>query len=282
LNDALKNNACQILLNKLHYYLINEGINMIIVTYGGGTNSTAILIGMFERGEKPDYIIFADTGGEKPHTYDNITEVNAWCTKVGFPLITIVKGSMPQQLIDGSLEDECLRLGTLPSKAYGFSQCSQKWKIDPVNKFLKALSERTGVALTNMTRCIGFDMDEIHRYERSESYKDKHINPQRYPLIEWEWGRDECVAAIKRAGIAQPGKSACFFCPSSKKHEIVWLKEQHPDLFARAIEIERKAIAGEGRAEASRCGLGRTFTWANFTGTDNSDIEIDCGCYDGD
>ena len=258
---------------------------LTIVTYGGGTNSTAMLIGMYETGEKPDLIIFADTAGEKPHTYNNLTEVNAWCASVGFPLITVVKGSMPQQLIDESLENECLRLGTLPSKAYGFSQCSQKWKIDPVNKYLKALSEQTGVALSDMIRCIGFDMGEIHRYERSEGYKDKHINPQRYPLIEWEWGRDECVAAIKRAGITQPGKSACFFCPSSKKYEILWLKKEHPELFARAIEIERKAMAGEGRAEPSRCGLGRSFTWAEISEADEQDnvsIEIDCGCYDGD
>ena len=37
------------------------------------------------------------------------------------------------------------------------------------------------------------------------------------------WGRDDCVAAIARVGLPQPGKSACFFCPSSKKHEIITL-----------------------------------------------------------
>lgn len=266
---------------------------MIIVTYGGGTNSTAILVGMYERGERPDVILFADTGGEKPHTYDNIKEVSAWCASVDFPTITIVKGSMPQQIKDGSLENECLRLGTLPSKAYGFSQCSQKWKIDPVNKYLKALSEEIGVPLLEMIRVVGFDADEPERYERSERYKDKHINPQRYPLIEWDWGRDDCVEAIKRAGLRQPGKSACFYCPSSKKNEIIWLKKEHPDLFARAIEIERKARAGEGQAEPSRCGLGRAFTWATFIEEYEQDpinacdlkrdtVEVDCGCYDGE
>ena len=27
-------------------------------------------------------------------------------------------------------------------------------------------------------------------------------------------------------------KSACFFCPASKKHELAWLQEHHPDLLA--------------------------------------------------
>ena len=35
-----------------------------IVSYGGGTNSTAMLVGLWERGERPDAIVFADTGGE--------------------------------------------------------------------------------------------------------------------------------------------------------------------------------------------------------------------------
>lgn len=33
------------------------------VSFGGGTNSAAMVIGMFEQGERPDYILFADTGG---------------------------------------------------------------------------------------------------------------------------------------------------------------------------------------------------------------------------
>lgn len=35
----------------------------IVVSYGGGTNSTAMLIAMVLKGIKPDLILFADTGG---------------------------------------------------------------------------------------------------------------------------------------------------------------------------------------------------------------------------
>ena len=41
--------------------------------------------------------------------------------------------------------------------------------------------------------------------------------------------------ALEAAGLPQPGKSSCFFCPSMKREEIMLLKEQHPDLYARAI-----------------------------------------------
>jgi hypothetical protein len=41
-------------------------------------------------------------------------------------------------------------------------------------------------------------------------------------------GRDECVQAIQAAGVPLPGKSACFFCPSSKQREVLDLKRRHP------------------------------------------------------
>jgi hypothetical protein len=113
----------------------------------------------------------------------------------------------------------------------------------------------------------------------------------RYPLIEWDWGRDECIAAIRRTGLPQPGKSACFFCPSSKKPEIIELAERYPDLLNRALEMERKALAGEGPAPALTAkGLGRYFAWADVTKAIHERTIIDfsdagtperCGaCYD--
>ena len=42
---------------------------MNIVGYGGGTDSTAMLIGLWQRRIPVDRILFADPGGEQPHTY---------------------------------------------------------------------------------------------------------------------------------------------------------------------------------------------------------------------
>jgi len=41
----------------------------IMVSYGAGTNSTAMLVEMVRRGEHVDVITFADTGGERQETY---------------------------------------------------------------------------------------------------------------------------------------------------------------------------------------------------------------------
>ena len=46
---------------------------MNIVSFGGGTNSTAMIIGMYLHKIPVDLILFADTGGEQPHTYESVS-----------------------------------------------------------------------------------------------------------------------------------------------------------------------------------------------------------------
>ena len=48
--------------------------------------------------------------------------------------------------------------------------------------------------------------------------------------------------------------------PASKKHEIVWLREHHPELLERALAIEAKRSAHL----TTVVGLGRSFSWADF------------------
>ena len=60
--------------------------------------------------------------------------MNRWLKDHGMPEITRVYKTTK----DGrrlTLEDECLKSGTLPSIAYGFKRCSLKHKIGPQEKF---------------------------------------------------------------------------------------------------------------------------------------------------
>jgi hypothetical protein len=240
-------------------------IEMKIVAYGAGTNGTGMLVGLYERGIVPDAIVFADTGSEKPNTYQHVLDVSAWCGKIGFPAIETVKGSAPMMLKDESLEGECMRLGALPAKAHGFSTCSLKWKVEPQRKHYAKLAESRGLNLSDLTVLIGFDADEQSRVDRGIAAFKEGSYQQEYPLFDWGWTREDCVAAIERAGLPQPGKSACFFCPSTKKPELLDLRRQYPELVARAVEMERKAKAGEGKAEAfNGAGLGRSWNWGQF------------------
>lgn len=78
-----------------------------------------------------------------------------------------------------------------------------------------------------------------------------------YPLMEWGWDREACIRAIEAAGLPQPGKSSCFFCPSMRAEEIIDLRERYPELFRRALALEDNARANLKTVR----GLGRNYSW---------------------
>ena len=233
---------------------------MNIVSFGGGTNSAALLIGLYRHGIPVDLITFADTGAEQPHTYEFINHMNNWLKEHGMPQITVVE-NVDRNGDRLTLEMECLRSGTLPSIAYGYKRCSQKHKIGPQGKFCNHHPQCRAVWQRGerVTRFIGYDTGEWKRYERSFKHNEtdkKYHN--RYPLIEdWHWNRDDCIKVIQEENLPSPGKSSCFFCPSMKKQEIEALKQQYPDLYQRAIAIEENAMPHLIKVK----GLGRNYAW---------------------
>jgi hypothetical protein len=250
---------------------------MQIVSFGGGTNSTAMVIGMLERGEPVDAVVFADTGAEKPETYKHRNEFSKWMQERGLaPIVTVQTQDRNGTYI--TLEQRCLTNKMLPSIAYGMKSCSEKHKIRPQEKWANnnPAIRAEWAAGRQVVKCIGYDADEPQRAMTDHS-DDKWL--YWHPLIEWGWGRAECRQAIALAGLEQPGKSSCFFCPNSKTREILWLRDKHPDLLARAIAMEQNAELTAIK------GLGRNFAWGNLVKQGEIDFdaigEMPCGCYDG-
>lgn len=262
---------------------------MNIVGYGGGTNSTAMLIGMYQRGIPVDLILFSDTGGEQPHTYKYIPIMNRWLKEHGMTEITVVE-NVDKNGDRLTLGQECLRSGTLPAIAYGYKKCSLKHKIAPQDKFCNNYPpcQEVWVAGEKVIKYIGFDTGEERHRDHAIVYdiQDKKYKKE-YPLIDWDWYREDCVVAIQQVGLPLPGKSSCFFCPSMKRHEIRTLYHKHRDLYDRAIAIERGAMPNL----ISVKGLGRNWSWEDFVAADKNQTamcalfpehDMPCGCYDGE
>ncbi len=216
-------------------------------------NSTALLVKWVVDGNAPvDKIIFADTGGEREDVYENVERVSNWLRRHGMPGVEITrKGGRPE-----TLEQYALRTKYLPSMAYGRKGCSWKFKIEPqnreVNRWLPAKAAwRSG---QKVVKLIGYGYEEQKRLAKARLEDDKYF--YRFPLNEWEMDREDCENVIKSVGLPIPGKSSCFFCPSSKKHEIVSLPKH---LQERAIRIER--VAREAGNMKTVKGLGRQFSW---------------------
>jgi hypothetical protein len=159
-----------------------------------------------------------------------------------------------------TLEEECLSAGTLPSRAFGFGRCSHKWKVQPQKVWLRdwPRAQEAWSVGWDVIRAISFESGEERRIS---DVQDPGVTKW-YPLIEWGWTRDDCVKAIERARLPVPPKSACFFCPSSKRTEVVQLRAQHPDLYARALAMEDNARPNLDTVK----GLGRRWSWRDVDG----------------
>ena len=258
---------------------------MNVVGYGGGTDSTAMLIGLWKNHIPVDLILFADPGGEQPHTYAYLEIMDRWLKEHDMPPITRVwyQEKSGQRL---TLEQECLRSGTLPSIAYGRKSCSLKHKVAPQERFCNQYQHclDTWTRGEKVVKFIGYDAGEERRRQGAVAHDllDKKYQKQ-YPLMDWGWRRTDCIQAIQSAGLPLPGKSSCFFCPSMKRREIRTLYHRYPDLLARALAIEETAMPNL----ISVKGLGRDWAWRDFITADEnqmvipgafSDEDLPCAC----
>lgn len=146
---------------------------MNIVGYGGGTNSTAMLIGLYHRKIPVDLILFSNTGGEQPHTYDFLPIMDRWLEDHGLPTITQVEYT-DRNGDRLTLEQECLRSGTLPAIAYGYKKCSLKHKIQPQDKFCNNYPPCREVwdRGERIVKFIGFDIGEQKRRDHAQPIDD--------------------------------------------------------------------------------------------------------------
>jgi hypothetical protein len=247
----------------------------LVVSYGVGVDSTAMLVAMHRRGLRPDLILFADTGAEKPETYAYLDTIGAWLARVGFPPVTVVQYAPARAPYD-TLEGKCLANETLPSLAFGGHSCSLVFKVQPQDKYLQSWRPARDAWAHGVPvdKCIGYDngpqdcrrrakADKATAAKAAAGHRDARLYRYRYLLQDWEIDRAECLRLIESEGLPVPMKSACFFCPASKKSEVVWIRDTHPHLYARALDIEHRARTGKHSLTTTK-GLGRTWAWADL------------------
>lgn len=233
----------------------------VIVSYGMGLDSTAMLIEMHNRGyDAPDAILFSDTGGEKPETYAYLEVMNGWLRSKGWPEVTVVR-YVPTRAPYTTLEGKSYHNESLPSLAFGAGKhsCAQVFKAEVMEKWLKQWQPAKDAFARGqrVTKYIGYDASpaDIKRSTKAaasvekmraagKKWEPKNVN-YRYPIQEWGYERDKLAEIIKAAGLPVPVKSACFFCPASQLEEVFQLKMEHPDLYDRAVAMEDRARDGK-------------------------------------
>ena len=239
-----------------------------VLSLGGGTQSTAMIL-MIQAGllEKPDLVIFADTGAEMPYTIDMIARCKEIVLEQGIDWATV---RSPK----GDLHEVYHASSGLP--LIGFRTCTTEWKIRPIYRKIR---EYVGMGRGKVLAAswLGITTDESHRARESE-----HLWIERkYPLIDLGYSRQDCVKYCEDLGF-QVEKSGCFMCPYQRKAQWEILARDHPELFDFALDMERRAKAngftgGLYRSNDSIERFNHSHTLADFGMTlEKSDHQLDC------
>src|ERR1019366_1277139 len=224
-----------------------------VFSYGGGTQSTAALV-LAAQG-KIDFSTFVYSNvGEKsePDTLAYVRSIAVpYATRWGIDVQEIRRtsrdGSDSIELYDRVMSDHFKGVQLpmrLSSGAPARRHCTVDYKIRVLAKWQR---EHGASAANPAIVGLGISWDEIQRMRKSTDDATTIV----YPLIDLRLTRQDCEGIIRDAGLPQPGKSSCFYCPFKTQAEWQRMRHERPDRFAEALVMEAhmdaKMVAeGEG------------------------------------
>jgi len=215
---------------------------MNIISLGAGVQSSTMAL-MAAEGEltpMPDCAIFADTGAEPKHVYDFLDYVESL---VPFPVYRVMEGEGLEVSTIKSIKGS--RFAGPPffteSKGGGGMlrrQCTREYKIAPIERKVRELvglkKGQRGPKEVVVQQWIGISMDESVRMKINPT---KWIN-NRWPLIEKDMYRYDCINWMREHGYREPSKSACYFCPYHDNATWQNMLDHDPDSWERAVKMD--------------------------------------------
>ena len=217
-----------------------------IVSYGGGTQSTAMILmalnGKFDL-PRPDFGVYCDTGAEPQFINDYVDYfIDYVKQKYNFTIHKFQhKKGLEYHLLKPPIKS---RKGNFyvssvppfytlaPNGNIGMlmRQCTGDFKTKPINKFVNSIIPRAEI----YKMWIGISFDERSRMKIS-TYK-KRVNY--YPLVNNFVRRHNAIDYVKELGLRPPQRSSCYFCPFHSDPYWRWLKQYHRAEFQRACDFE--------------------------------------------
>ena len=212
---------------------------MIYLSLGAGVQSTALLV-LSNEGKVPraDYCVFADTQSEPSYVMEYLEVLKSY-SKI--PIVTCTAGSLEQDILNS--RDRGTTFASIP----GFTefagkagmlrrQCTREYKINPIYKKVRELAgykprQRIKEKITSM---IGISWDERRRMKPSwVPYIEN-----KWPLVENYIRRGDCLKIVTDAGLPEPKKSACYFCPYHDNKFWLEMKTNDPETWQRAVKMD--------------------------------------------
>jgi hypothetical protein len=230
-----------------------------ILSLGAGVQSSTLAL-MIAHGElEPiDAAIFADTQWEPRAVYEWLDWLEAEIQRCPhpFPIYRVTEGNL-RQLALTNRNTTGNAFAVIPwfvrngdgTKGMGRRQCTREFKLKPIRRKSRELAglakgqRAKGVVVEQL---IGISTDEAFRMKPS---RDKWA-VNRWPLIDLNMSRADCLTWMARKQYPQPAKSSCIGCPF---HSLAQWREIKNDAeqWADVLEIDA-AIRQAGKNRSSQ------------------------------
>jgi 3'-phosphoadenosine 5'-phosphosulfate sulfotransferase (PAPS reductase)/FAD synthetase len=227
------------------------------VSYGGGVQSTALLVLAAEGRIDFPLFVFANTGddSENPATLDYVRRIampyaEAHRVELVERRRIMRDGSERTLLQEIESQDRSIPIpARMGAGGFGRKKCTERFKIAVVRREMR---RRGATADDPATVAIGISTDEIERAGAGPGPDPRDPTRIRvYPLLDLGLSRQDCRNVIADAGLPIPPKSACSFCPLHDRESWRRQRRSDPERWALSVRVD-----GIVRDRAVRIGRG--------------------------
>ncbi len=245
---------------------------MIFFSLGAGVQSSVMLMRAIAGDiERPDHVIFSDTGWEPVAIYKHLDWCKRQCEKAGIPFHQVrserASGNIREDMVtartaaSGEYDGDWASMPLFIDTGSGVEgrirrQCTSEYKLDPLRRLQRQLlGYEKGQRIPPGTAAvmIGISTDEARRASTS---RDRWVD-NLYPLIDpLKMSRADCQAWWQEHyPHITLQKSSCIGCPHHSDRDWLRMAENHPDEFEDACRFDeqiRNACGTKGESYLHR------------------------------
>lgn len=240
---------------------------VVVLNLGAGVQSTSLLLMdsmVYRAGRRAeveswiereyefpqiDFAVFADTQDEPKDVYNHLEKLKSHNVA---PIISSTQGRLGDDLIAGR-KNSGQSFASIPAFTSSVEgqeggvvrrQCTKEYKVDVVEKAIRRqiFGLKPGQTIprdSKVVQIFGLSFDEPNRVVRVKSrIESLSWSEPLFPIYDLEMDRSDCKAFLESIGWTVP-RSACVFCPYKSNQEWRHLKENDPEGWARAVEVDR-------------------------------------------
>lgn len=229
------------------------------LSLGGGVQSSVMLL-MAIHGEleRPDHVLFADTGWDGERTMEHVAWCEMQCVKAEIPFHRVSSGNIRDDMIKARSFDSGEHDGRWAAMPLFVDtggqvegrirrQCTSEYKLSPLRtkqRELLGYQPRQRIPPESCEVWIGISTDEARRASPS---RDRWIDNV-FPLIDpLKMSRGDCQAWWE---VHYPnrrlGKSSCLGCPNRSDREWSAMKRETPEEWQQVVEFDEAIRSATG------------------------------------